>query len=187
MTSYVKAGRISAAAVQIPNTVKVNLASDLSRLEVTASGNTIELLLRPSVKIEIVEDSLLVHALEDFPESKALAGTYRSIINNAVIGLTDGWQKKLLFEGVGYKVMQGKTPNSVALHVGYSNPIEYDIPNTIKFEIQDNNRTLVLTSHNKQNVGQTAADIRSKRVPNAYSGKGIRYSNEIIKKKEVGK
>lgn len=187
MNQYIKPGRISAAPVKVPSSLTANLASDASKIEVSGSGKKIILELKPSVKVEINDGTIKIHALEEIAGSKALAGTYRSILSNAMTGLTEGWQKKLLFEGVGYKVMPGKRSNSIALHVGYSKPIEFEIPAELKFEIQDNNRTLLLISHDKQILGQISAEIRRQRPPNAYSGKGIRYSYEIVKKKEVGK
>lgn len=184
---YEKPGRISSAPVIIESGVQVTWSDDSRVLTVKGGNNSFEIEIVDSVTVELKDSEILFHANQGFDGSKSLAGTYRSIADNAVKGIKNPWERKLIFEGVGYKVMPGSGKNSVALNVGYSNPVQYSIDPKVNFEITDNNRTLVLKCFDKQVLGQVAAEIRSKRPPNRYSGKGIRYFNEVVDQKEVSK
>ncbi len=132
------------------------------------------------VKVTLNESKIKVELLSG--GDRAYWGLIRSLINNNVIGVSQGFTKKLLIEGVGYRAsVQG---NKLVLNLGYSNPVEMNIPEQIKVEVKDN--MITVSGNDKYYVGQFAVLIREKRVPDAYKGKGVRYENERIKLK-VGK
>ena len=185
-TAYIDGGRIASNPVEFTNSIAVKWTESTREFELSANGNKLSYQIPNAVDIKIEDNVITLHAKADAPNSKALAGTFRSLISNAVKGLTTPWERKLLIEGVGYKVTPGKGPDKVSLHLGYSNPIEFTIDSSVKFEIVDP-RNLLLKSYDKQLVGQVAAEIRSKRPPNSYNGKGVRYDGEVIILKEVGK
>lgn len=188
--SYIKPGRIAAAGVDIPDAVKVDW-SDATRQLVISKGDlshTIE--INTDVDLEIEDNKLFVHAIEGKTNSKAISGTYTKEIENATVGLVNPWVIKIEIKGVGYKATPGETPRSVKLHLGYSNPIEYSFHDLINFEIIDNGLGISISCHNKQVLGQCAAEIYKKRPPNPYSGKGVKYDGKMFRKfkrKEVGK
>lgn len=185
---YIAPGRKSKDPVSIAQEIKVDWVEKEGKLTLSKGQDAISIDIKTdTVAIDINEGQIAVHGLKANPHSKALSGTYRSIIQNAATGLITPWQVDLIFEGVGYKVMPGNGANSLALHVGYSSPRNFTLPANIKFEIVDNNRRLILKCIDKQEVSQVAAKIRENRTPNAYSGKGIRYGDEVVHKKEVGK
>ena len=127
------------------------------------------------------EGVLLVKRPSDDKEHKALHGLSRSLIHNMVVGVTSGYQKNLDIVGVGYRAqMQG---TKLVLNVGYSHPVEFEAPAGITFEVPNPNRISVL-GISKQQVGQMAADIRKVRPPEPYKGKGIKYENEFVRRKE---
>ena len=117
-------------------------------------------------------------------KSGALAGTYRSLVNNMVLGVSEGFSKSLLLQGVGYRAQaQGKKLN---LTLGFSHPINYDIPDGIEVETPSQTE-VVVKGIDKQLVGQVSAEIRAFRPPEPYKGKGVRYANEYVKRKEAKK
>lgn len=137
--------------------------------------------IHPSVKFSINENTLSFSPADEKSSSNALAGTMRSLVNNMVIGVSDGFVRKLTLHGVGYRAKaQGKAIN---LAVGYSHPVDMDMPEGVTVETPSNTE-IVLKGSDKQKVGQIAAEIRSVRPPEPYKGKGIRYSDEVIIKKE---
>jgi large subunit ribosomal protein L6 len=183
---YIKPGRIAANPVVLSSGIQASWEQSSRVLSLKKDGKEFSITLDESIDVEISDSSILFHAKIGYDNAKALSGTYRSITNNIAAGLAKDWEKKLLFEGVGYRVMPGSSKTSVLLHVGYSYPREFDLKD-INFEIADNNRTLILRHYDKQVLGEAAAKIRSQRPPNSYSGKGIRYFGEQIILKEVGK
>ena len=117
-------------------------------------------------------------------ESTALAGTTRALVNNMIIGVSQGFEKKLELRGVGYRAKaSGK---SLELTLGFSHPVVYELPNEVEVEIPSQTE-IILRSFNKQVLGQVAAEIRSFRPPEPYKGKGVRYSDEYVKRKEAKK
>ena len=117
-------------------------------------------------------------------ESTALAGTTRALVNNMIIGVSQGFEKKLELRGVGYRAKaSGK---SLELTLGFSHPVVYELPNEVEAEIPSQTE-IILRSFNKQVLGQVAAEIRSFRPPEPYKGKGVRYSDEYVKRKEAKK
>ena len=137
--------------------------------------------ISPDMEISMEEGVLLVKRPSDDKEHKALHGLSRSLIHNMVVGVTSGYQKNLDIVGVGYRAqMQG---TKLVLNVGYSHPVEFEAPAGITFEVPNPNRISVL-GISKQQVGQMAADIRKVRPPEPYKGKGIKYENEFVRRKE---
>ena len=123
---------------------------------------------------------LTVARPDDEPETRSLHGLTRSLLANMVIGVSSGYKKTLQIVGVGYRVaLQGK---SLLLNLGHSHPITVDAPEGITFEVPDTN-TIIVKGYDKQVVGQIAAVIRSKRKPEPYHGKGVKYDNEVVRRK----
>ncbi len=134
---------------------------------------------RGVVKVNIEGDTLTFEPIEDTKFAKAMWGTVRALANNAVIGLTKGFEKKLEINGVGYRAnIQG---NTLVLNLGYSHPIEYPIPQDIQITVEKN--IITVKGDDKQKVGQVAAEIRAFRKPEPYKGKGIKYVDEHIIRK----
>jgi len=171
--------RIGKKPIQIPAKVKITV--DNETLTVNGPKGTLTRSLNPAVKINI-EDGIL-HVSPDNPEDRkvvALQGMYRALIQNMVIGVTDGYEKILLLSGIGYRAeLNG---NTVILNVGFSNPVNFQLPEGISAKI-DKNTQITLASIDKENLGETAANIRRIRPPEPYKGKGIMYSDETIIKK----
>lgn len=174
--------RVANNPVDIPSGVEVSLSGrDLS---VKGSKGSLDLTIHDLVEIKQEDNLLLFSAANNGKKSNAMAGTFRSLVNNMVLGVSDGFQKALQLQGVGYRAQaQGKKLN---LTLGFSHPIEYAIPDGI--EIQTPSQTEVLVKGiDKQLVGQVSAEIRAFRPPEPYKGKGVRYLNEYVKRKEAKK
>ena len=137
-----------------------------------------------SVSIEVQESVINVKYNEANQQSVALAGTTRSLVNNMIIGVSEGFEKKLELNGVGYRAKaSGKL---LELTLGFSHPIKYQLPEEVDVETPSQTE-IVLKSHNKQILGQAAAEIRAFRPPEPYKGKGVRYADEQVKRKEAKK
>ena len=132
------------------------------------------------VSVERNQENLKVSGKDASRESGAMAGTFRSLINNMVLGVSEGFQKKLELQGVGYRAKA--SGNNVNLTVGYSHPIDYKLPEGITAETPSQTE-IVIHGVDKQLVGQVAAELREFRPPEPYKGKGIRYANEYIRRK----
>ena len=174
--------RIGRAPISIPAGVTVNLGNDN---EITVKGPKGELKskMHPNMKITIDGSVITVTRPDDAKENRSLHGLTRTLINNMIIGVTEGYKKTLEINGVGYRAaIQGK---QLVLNIGYSHNVVFDQPEGIVFECPNSN-TVVVNGINKQQVGQLAAEIRAKRPPEPYLGKGIKYSDEKIRRK-VGK
>jgi len=169
--------------VQFPDSVDV-LIQDNESIEVKGKKGELRLDLISEVAVSIHESSFNVQPTSNSKFSKAAAGTFRSLINNMIIGVSEGYEKKLELVGVGYRAsIQGKKVN---LTLGFSHPVVYKIPDEI--EIQTPSRTeITIKGIDKQKVGQVAAEIRSLRPPEPYKGKGVRYQGEQISLKETKK
>ena len=174
--------RIANAPIEIPKGVETTLSD--SMISVKGSKGNLQLDLHDLVGVAQDGDALKVSAKDESRQAGALAGTFRSLINNMVVGVSEGFQRRLELNGVGYRAKaQGKTIN---LTVGYSHPVNFEIPDGITIETPSQTE-IVVTGIDKQKVGQVAADIRSVRPPEPYKGKGIKYSDEEIVKKEAKK
>jgi large subunit ribosomal protein L6 len=136
--------------------------------------------LPESVKVDIAESKIKVTvANEEIKKEKALWGLFRSLINNMVIGVNDGFEKRLEINGVGYRA--NVAGNKLVLNVGYSHPVEFLIPESINIQVEGN--IIAIAGIDKQLVGEVAAQIRKIRKPEPYKGKGIKYIDEIIRRK----
>ena len=174
--------RVAKAPVAIPAGVEVKLNGQ----EVTVKGSKGELtrVLNSAVVIAQEENNLTFGPKEGVTNAWAQAGTARALVNNMVVGVTEGFTKKLTLKGVGYRAaMKGST---VALTLGFSHPVEHALPEGIKAECPSQTE-IVITGCDKQVVGQVAADIRSYRAPEPYKGKGVRYADENVRTKEAKK
>lgn len=172
--------RIGRLPIPVPAGVTVTIADDNT---VTVKGPKGELSqkVNKDIKVEQVGAEVIVSRPSDSKPHRSMHGLYRSLINNMVIGVTKGFEKVLLIEGVGYRAsVEGGKLN---LAMGYSHPVIMDPPSGITFEAPAATR-IVVKGIDKQAVGAIAADIRSVRKPEPYHGKGIRYENETIRRKE---
>ena len=172
--------RIGRLPIQIPAGVTVTIADDNT---VTVKGPKGELSqkVNKDIKVEQVGTEVIVSRPSDSKPHRSMHGLYRSLINNMVVGVTKGFEKVLLIEGVGYRAsVEGGKLN---LAMGYSHPVLMDAPANITFETPAPTK-IVIKGIDKQAVGAIAADIRAVRKPEPYHGKGIRYENEVIRRKE---
>ncbi|MDR0841355.1 MAG: 50S ribosomal protein L6 [Christensenellaceae bacterium] len=172
--------RIGKLPINIPGGVTITVGDDNT---VIVKGPKGELSEKISKEMQLtIEDGVLsVKRPSDAKQHRALHGLSRSLVNNMVVGVTDGYQKNLDIVGVGYRAqMQGTT---LVINVGYSHPVEVAPPQGISFEVPAPTR-IVVKGISKQQVGQVAADIRAVREPEPYKGKGIRYENEHVRRKE---
>ena len=172
--------RIGKLPISIPAGVTITVADDNT---VTVKGPKGQLSEKISQRMELgLEDGVFsVKRPTDNKEDRALHGLSRSLINNMVIGVTNGYQKNLDIVGTGYRAqMQGK---KLVLNMGYSHPVEFEQPEGIEFEVPAPNK-VVVKGISKQRVGQIAADIRAVREPEPYKGKGIKYDYEVVRRKE---
>lgn len=171
--------RVGKLPVVIPSGVDVKINGH----EVTVKGpkGTLTQVFHPDMIIEKEEDKVIVKRPSDSKKHKALHGLTRSLINNMIIGVTKGYEKSLEINGVGYRAQkQGKKLN---LTLGLSHPVEIEEPQGITIEVPAPNQ-IVVKGIDKQLVGEVAAVIRSKRPPEPYKGKGIKYTDEVIIRKE---
>jgi large subunit ribosomal protein L6 len=174
--------RVANVPVSIPKGVEAKLSE--TEISVKGGKGSLNLVLHDLVAIAQDGEMLKVSAKNTSREANALAGTFRSLVNNMVIGVTEGFVKKLELQGVGYRAKaQGK---SVNITVGYSHPIDYKLPEGITAETPSQTE-IVISGVDKQRVGQVAAEIREFRPPEPYKGKGIRYANERVYRKEAKK
>ena len=172
--------RIGKLPINIPGGVTITVGDD-NTVNVKGPKGQLSEKISPDMEISREEGVLLVKRPSDDKEHKALHGLSRSLIHNMVVGVTSGYQKNLDIVGVGYRAqMQG---TKLVLNVGYSHPVEFEAPAGITFEVPNPNRISVL-GISKQQVGQMAADIRKVRPPEPYKGKGIKYENEFVRRKE---
>jgi large subunit ribosomal protein L6 len=171
--------RIGRMPVVIPDGVQVEIKG--SRVVVKGPNGELEREFRSEMKIEKQDDSVIVERPSDAPQMRSLHGLTRSLINNMVVGVSEGFSKTLEVQGVGYRPeMQGK---DLILHVGYSHPVQVEPADGIEFEVDTKARTIVVKGADKEAVGQVAADIRKIRPPEPYKGKGIRYQGEYVRRK----
>ena len=172
--------RIGKLPINIPGGVTITVGDD-NTVNVKGPKGQLSEKISPDMEISMEEGVLLVKRPSDDKEHKALHGLSRSLIHNMVVGVTEGYKKNLDIVGVGYRAqMQG---TKLVLNVGYSHPVEFEAPAGITFEVPNPNRISVL-GISKQQVGQMAADIRKVRPPEPYKGKGIKYENEFVRRKE---
>ena len=172
--------RIGKLPITVPGGVTITVG-DGNTVTVKGPKGTLTEKISPAMELSEENGVLTVKRPSDSKEHRALHGLSRSLIHNMVVGVTSGYQKNLDIVGVGYRAqMQG---TKLVLNVGYSHPVEFEAPAGITFEVPNPNRISVL-GISKQQVGQMAADIRKVRPPEPYKGKGIKYENEFVRRKE---
>jgi len=174
--------RVAKSPVEVPAAVSITLNGQ--SLSVKGGKGTLALDIHSSVEVK-QDDNVLTFAPRDgAKQSEALAGTTRSLVNNMIIGVTQGFEKRLTLVGVGYRAKA--EGNTVNLSLGFSDPINYTLPAGVTVETPSQTE-IVLKSTDKQLLGQVAADIRGFREPEPYKGKGVRYSDENVLRKEAKK
>lgn len=170
--------RIGKLTITVPSNVKVAVES--SRIKVDGPSGVLEMPLRSEVKVDMKDSQISVSRADESRAARSLHGLTRTLIANMVKGVTDGFQKRLDIVGVGYKAdVQGTILN---LALGYSHPIKYELPKGISATVEKQT-SITLKGADKQLVGQVAAEIRAFRKPEPYKGKGIKYSDEVIRRK----
>ena len=174
--------RIANAPVELPSGVEVSLSAEL--IKVKGAKGELELVPNPLVKVEQEDAQLKVKANEQSKQAVAMAGTTRALVNNMVTGVTQGFEKKLTIVGVGYRAQaQGQKLN---LTLGFSHPVVYEVPAGIKVETPSQTE-ITVSGIDKQKIGQVAAEIRAYRPPEPYKGKGVRYTDEHVVRKQAKK
>jgi large subunit ribosomal protein L6 len=174
--------RIANAPVEIPAGVEVSL----NETEISIKGSKGSLTRSINAEVTVTQEgtSLKSAARSSAKQAVALAGTTRALLNNMVVGVTQGFEKKLTLVGVGYRAKaQG---DKLDLTLGFSHPVQYAVPEGIKIETPSQTE-IVVSGADKQQVGQVAADIRAYRSPEPYKGKGVRYSDEHVARKDAKK
>jgi len=174
--------RIGRLPVAIPAGVTVELAEN-NKITVKGPKGTLERELPTEMEVKVEGDTVVVTRPNDLKKMKSLHGLTRTLVNNMVVGVTEGYQKVLEVNGVGYRA--AKSGNKLTLNLGYSHPVEMTDPEGVETVVEGQNK-IVVKGINKEKVGQYAAEIRDKRRPEPYKGKGIKYSDEVIRRK-VGK
>ena len=171
--------RIGNKPITVPAGVEVKI--DGCKVTVKGPKGQLERDFHPNMKIEMDGNVITVKRPDDQKENRALHGLTRTLINNMIIGVTEEFSRKLEVNGVGYRAQkQGK---KLVLTLGYSHPVEVEEPEGVTFEVPNPNE-IIVKGINKEVVGQTAMVIRSKRPPEVYRGKGIKYAEETIRRKE---
>ncbi len=174
--------RVANNPVGIPSGVTVNLNG--ATLSVKGSKGELKQDIHVSVDVNVEDSAVTFKAREGVSGSNAMSGTMRSLVNNMVKGVSDGFEKKLLLVGVGYRAKaKGKV---LDLTLGFSHPVNYELPEGITVDTPSNTE-IVVKGIDKQAVGQVAANIRAYRPPEPYKGKGVKYADEIIRRKEAKK
>ena len=174
--------RIGRMPIAIPSGVTVEIAEN-NKVTVKGPKGTLERVLPVEMQIKKEGEEVIVTRPNDLKRMKSLHGLTRTLINNMVIGVTQGYQKVLEINGVGYRVQ--KQGNKLVFALGYSHPVEVEDPAGITTEVEGQNK-ITIKGIDKEKVGQFAAEIRELRRPEPYKGKGIKYADEVIRRK-VGK
>ncbi len=174
--------RIAKAPVQVPSGVEVTVTGQ--DVAVKGSKGSMSWRVHPTVSVVVEDGVVRIKPHGDRPEHWAMAGTTRALINNMVTGVNTGFERKLSLVGVGYRAQaKGKVLN---LTLGFSHPIDYPVPEGIQVDTPTPTE-IVVAGADKQRVGQVAAEIRAFRPPEPYKGKGVRYADELVVRKEAKK
>lgn len=173
--------RIGNKPVPVPENLKVDIDETNHIVKISNGKESLEQEYDARIGIKLEDNQIVLSRNSNDDETNALHGLYRSLINNMVIGLTEGYSKTLDINGVGFRVnLQGK---KLVLSIGYSHPVEFEAPEGITFECPTQTQ-IIVKGYDKQLVGETTAKIRASRVPDVYHGKGIKYSDEVLRIKE---
>ena len=174
--------RVANSPVELPKGVEVKLEAD--QISVKGSNGNLAMALKPGVAVSQEDNVLKFEPTDSGKAAHALSGTYRSLVNNMIQGVSQGFEKKLQLVGVGYRAQaKGKTLN---LSLGFSHPVDYPLPEGVTAETPSQTE-IVLKAADKQLLGQVAAEIRAFRPPEPYKGKGVRYADEHVRRKEAKK
>jgi len=176
--------RVAKEPIAIPGGVKVDIRG--GSIAVNGPKGNLDMKLNSLVKVTDDEGKVKVTARNSSVKSRAMSGTMRSLINNMVTGVSEGYQVGLVLVGTGYRAKANGS--ELDLSLGYSHPIKYVAPDSVKFEIKSESSSqveLAVYGIDKQQIGQVAADIRRMRPPEPYKGKGVRYANEQIRRKQA--
>lgn len=174
--------RVAKNPIQLP--AGVDLKQVGSMLVVKGAKGELKLVLNPLVKVEVESGVVMVKPVSEEQRAWAMAGTFRALVNNMIKGVSAGFERKLELIGVGYRAQaKGKV---LSLALGFSHPVEYQLPDGVTAETPSQTE-IVLRSADKQLLGQVAANVRSVRPPEPYKGKGVRYSDENVLRKEAKK
>ena len=171
--------RIGNKPITVPEGVEVKLNGQ--NITVKGPKGTLEREIHKNISLEMADNTITVVRKNDEPQNRSLHGLTRTLINNMIIGVTETYSKELQINGVGYRV--AKQGNNLNLTLGYSHPVIFEAPEGITFDVPNAN-TIIVKGIDKELVGQTAAVIRTKRPPEVYRGKGIKYADEVIRRKE---
>ena len=171
--------RIGRAPITVPAGVTVDVAEN-NLVTVKGSKGTLTFDAPAAMTIKVDGATVTVTRPDDEKKNRSLHGMTRTVINNMIIGVSDGYSKKLEIVGVGYRA--AKEGKKLVLNLGHSHPIYFEEDDKVTFEVPDSN-TVIVKSYDKQVCGQIAAEIRSKRPPEPYLGKGVKYSDERIRRK----
>jgi len=170
--------RIGKKIATIPQGTEVTVADGV--LTVKGKGGELKKNIHPLVTITVENGTVAVNPVDESREARALWGTFSSHVHNMITGVNTPFEKTLVVEGIGFKVaLQGKT---LVLNVGFSHPVEMEVPDGVTVEVEKNN--IKISSIDKEALGQFAANVRAVKKPEPYKGKGIRYSDEVIRRKE---
>ena len=171
--------RIGNKPITVVDGVEVKI--DGQKITVKGPKGTLEREIHPNISLKMDGNVINVIRKDDEAKNRSLHGLTRTLINNMIIGVTQEYTRKLQINGVGYRVQ--KQGNNLNLTLGYSHPVIFNAPAGISFDVPDAN-TIIVKGIDKELVGQTAAEIRTKRPPEVYGGKGIKYEEEVIRSKE---
>ncbi len=171
--------RIGRKPINIPAGVTVTINAGV--IEVKGPKGTLDYKFNPAMQVEVKGEEIIVTRPNDAKENRSLHGLTRSLIANMVTGVTDGYKKELKVNGVGYRVE--KKGKQCIMNLGYSHKVIVEDTDDVKIDVPDPN-TIVISGIDKQKVGQFAAEVREKRPPEPYKGKGIRYADEYVRRKE---
>ena len=174
--------RVANQPITVPSSVEITQSGQ--RISVKGPKGTLEHEVHGLVDVSREDAELKIVARDETKEANALAGTTRAIVNNLVVGVSDGFEKKLELVGVGYRAQaKGKVLN---LTLGFSHPVDYELPEGVTAETPSQTE-IVIKGCDKQKVGQVAAEVRAYRPPEPYKGKGVRYADEHVVRKEAKK
>lgn len=174
--------RVASAPIELPSAVKFEMKGQ--DLKVSGKNGDLSLTVNELVEVKQDEQVLSFAAKNSSKTARSLAGTMRALVNNMVAGVDKGFEKKLILNGVGYRAKaSGKTLN---MSLGFSHPVDYDLPEGVTAETPSQTE-IVLKSADKQLLGQVASEVRAFRPPEPYKGKGVRYADEHVRRKEAKK
>jgi len=172
--------RIGRTPITVPAGVNIDITED-NVVTVKGPKGTLERALSPEIKIEVSDGIMNVTRPSDIPRHRSLHGLTRTLVSNMVVGVTDGYTKELDIQGVGFRA--AKEGKKLVMNLGFSHQVVVEETDSIAIDVPTPNK-IIISGIDKQEVGQFAADIRKKRPPEPYKGKGIRYLNEVVRRKE---